>query len=104
MIQDYETGLEDVSNRLSYALEVVNYNKTWEDIFNYPESIESIQKRDVVQIANKYFNNNYLVYQSRMGFPKKVKLDKPPFKAIKAKNSEKVSSYRKKLENLSSIN
>ena len=101
MIQDYETGLEDVSNRLSYALEVVNYNKTWEDIFNYPESIESIQKRDVVQIANKYFNNNYLVYQSRMGFPKKVKLDKPPFKAIKAKNSEKVSSYRKKLENLS---
>ena len=101
MIQDYETGLEDVSNRLSYALEVVNYNKTWEDIFNYPKSIESIQKRDVVQIANKYFNNNYLVYQSRMGFPKKVKLDKPPFKAIKAKNSEKVSSYREKLENLS---
>ena len=87
MIQDYETGLEDVSNRLSYALEVVNYNKTWEDIFNFPEIIESIQKSDVVQIANKYFNNNYLVYQSRMGFPKKVKLDKPPFKAIKAKNS-----------------
>ena len=36
-----------------------------------------------------------------MGFPKKVKLDKPPFKAIKAKNSEKISSYREKLENLS---
>ncbi len=101
MIQDYETGLENVSNRLSYALEVVNHNKTWDDIFNYPNSIESIDKKDVVLIANKYFNDNYLVYQSRMGFPKKVKLDKPPFKAIKAKNSEKFSSYRKKLENLS---
>ena len=37
MIQDYETGLENVSNRLSYALEVVNYDKTWDDISNYPE-------------------------------------------------------------------
>ena len=101
MIQDYEIGLESVGNRLSYALEVVNYDKTWEDIFNYPEVIESIKKDDVVQVANKYFNDNYLVYQSRMGFPKKVKLDKPPFKAIKAKNSEKVSAYRKKMENLS---
>ena len=100
MIQDYETGLENVSNRLSYALEVVNYNKTWEDIFNYPEYIESIKKEEVIEIANKYFNDNYLVYQSRMGFPKKDKLDKPPYKAIKAKNSEQVSTYRQKFENL----
>ena len=100
MIQDYQTGLENVSNRLSYALEVVNYDKTWDDISNYPEVIESIKKEDVVQVANKYFNNNFLVYQSKMGFPKKVKLDKPPFKAITAKNSEKISTYRKNIENL----
>ena len=61
MIQDHETGLENVSNRLSYALEVVNYNKTWEGIFNYPEVIESVTKKDVIQIANKYFNDDYLV-------------------------------------------
>ena len=72
MIQNYETGLEEVSNRLSYALEVVNYNKSWEDIFNYPKMIESINKKDVVEVANKYFNEDYLVYQSRMGFPKKI--------------------------------
>ncbi len=100
MIQDYQTGLENVSNRLSYALEVVNYGKTWDDIFNYPKVIESISKEDVVQVANKYFNNNFLVYQSKMGFPKKVKLDKPPFKAITAKNSEKISTYRKNIESL----
>ena len=35
-----------------------------------------------------------------MGFPKKVKLDKPPFKAITAKNSEKISKYRKNIESL----
>ena len=100
MIQDYETGLENVGNRLSYALEVVDYDKTWDDISNYPEVIESIKKEDVVQVANKYFNNNFLVYQSKMGFPKKVKLDKPPFKAITAKNSEKISTYRKNIESL----
>ena len=100
MIQDYDTGLENVSNRLSYALEVVNYGKTWEDISNYPKIIESIKKEEVVQIAKKYFNDNYLVYQSRMGFPKKVKLDKPPFKAIEAKNSERISSYRERMESI----
>ena len=101
MIQNYETGLEDVSNRLSYALEVVNYNKSWDDIFNYPKIIESINKKDVVEIANKYFNEDYLVYQSRMGFPKKTKLDKPPYEAIKATNSEQVSAYRASLDRIS---
>lgn len=100
MIQNYETGLEDVSNRLSYALEVVNYNKSWDDIFNYPNMIESINKQDVVEVANKYFNEDYLVYQSRMGRPKKIKLDKPPYEAIKAKNSEQVSAYRASLDRI----
>jgi len=93
--------LEDVSNRLSYALEVVNYNKSWDDIFNYPKIIESINKKDVVEVANKYFNEDYLVYQSRMGLPKKIKLDKPPYEAIKAKNSEQVSAYRASLDQIS---
>lgn len=101
MIQNHETGLEDVSNRLSYALEVVNYNKSWDDIFNYPKIIESINKKDVVEVANKYFNEDYLVYQSRMGLPKKIKLDKPPYEAIKAKNSEQVSAYRASLDQIS---
>ena len=100
MIQNYETGLENVSNRLSYALEVVNYNKSWDDIFNYPNMIESINKKDVIEVANKYFNEDYLVYQSRMGRPKKIKLDKPPYEAIKAKNSEQVSAYRASLDRI----
>jgi len=98
MIQDHETGLENVSNRLGYALQVINFDKTWEDIINYPEKIDSIDKDEVVRVANKYFKDNYLVYKSKMGFPKKTKLEKPPFKPIKPKNAEKISSYAESLE------
>ena len=95
-----ESGLENVSNRIGYALQVINFGKSWEDIFNYPNKIDSIDKKEVVRVANKYFNNNYLVYKSRMGRPKKSKLDKPPYKPVKPKNTESTSSYAKRLENV----
>ena len=98
MIQDHESGLENVSNRLGYALQVINFDKTWEDIFTYPDKIDSINKKEVVRVANKYFNDNYLVYKSRMGRPKKSKLEKPPYKPVKPKNTESISSYAKSLQ------
>ena len=100
MIQDHESGLENVQNRLGYALQVINFGKTWEDIFNYPKNIDLIDKNEVVRVANKYFNDNYLVYKSRMGRPKKSKLDKPPYKPVKPKNTESISSYAERLEDV----
>ncbi len=100
MIQDHETGLENVQNRLGYALQVINFGKSWEDIFNYPNKIDLIDKKEVVRVANKYFNDNYLVYKSRMGRPKKSKLDKPPYKPVKPKNTESISSYAERLKSV----
>ena len=37
----------------------------------------SLTKQDIIAIANKYFGDNYLCFNSKMGFPKSEKLSKP---------------------------
>ncbi|MBE77468.1 MAG: hypothetical protein CMG41_07005 [Candidatus Marinimicrobia bacterium] len=100
IIRAHESGLESPSNRLNYALDMVLNDFTWEDIISYPDKIERIDKNEIVRVANKYFKDDYLVYKSKIGFPKKDKVDKPPFKPVKPKNSEEVSAYAKKLSNI----
>ena len=68
-------------------------DRSWEEIANYPNLVQAITKNDVIDVANKYFNENYLVFKSKIGFPKKDKVQKPPYKPVKPKNAEKVSEY-----------
>ena len=101
MIQDHQSAIESTNNRLNYFLELIYNYDTWNDIMNYPERITAIDKKDVVRVANKYFGDDYLVLKSRIGFPKKTKLEKPPYKGIKPKNTESKSNYALKFESLS---
>jgi len=93
IIKEHETGLENSSNRLNYALDMILNDRSWEEIANYPNLVQAITKNDVIDVANKYFNENYLVFKSKIGFPKKDKVQKPPYKPVKPKNAEKVSEY-----------
>ena len=77
IIRSHESGLENASNRLNYAMDIILNDRTWEDIMNYPERITAIDKKEIVRVANKYFGDDYLVLKSRIGFPKKTKLEKP---------------------------
>ena len=84
-----------MERRLYSLLNLFVHNKSWDEIISFPEQISQITKDDIVIVANKYFNDNYLVMHSKMGFPKKHKLDKPPYKSIKPKNSEQQSIFAK---------
>ncbi len=98
IIKEHETGLENVSGRLNYALDMILNDRSWEDIANYPNKIQQVTKEDIIRVANKYFKDNYLVYRSTFGFPKKDKVDKPSFDPVKPENSEMSSSYAKELD------
>ncbi|MBJ12911.1 MAG: hypothetical protein CMG62_07550 [Candidatus Marinimicrobia bacterium] len=100
MIQAHESTLESQETRLQYALQMIYDNKSWQDILDYPSKINSITKQDIIRVANKYFQNNYLVFQSKIGFPKKTKLDKPPYKPIKPINADSKSSYASKIDEM----
>ena len=76
IIKDHETGLENSSNRLNYGLDMILNDRKWEEIIDYPNLVQKMNKDEIVEVANKYFNENYLVYRSKIGFPKKDKVDK----------------------------
>jgi zinc protease len=96
--KQYERWLEDMRWRTYAIADAFMYGVKWEDYLNAPKKIDKYTKDDVVKLANKYFGEDYLMFYSKMGFPKKDKIDKPPFKPVLPKNSEKKSEYAKNIE------
>jgi len=93
MNMSHETSMESVRGRLWLIMSIILDNKPWMDIKSYPEIINNISKEQIVSVANKYLNDNYLIVRSDKGDHDKVKLDKPPFKPVEPKNSEENSEF-----------
>ncbi|GIT40652.1 MAG: hypothetical protein Ct9H300mP9_5020 [Candidatus Neomarinimicrobiota bacterium] len=101
MIQAHESSLESMQKRLWLILSTVMENRSWEDTRSYPDRIGSVKKDQVLKVAQKYFTDDYLVVRSKIGFPKKTKLEKPPFDpGDSPKNTEARSVYAQDLEKI----
>lgn len=100
MKMDEERNLEDMRWRTYAIADAFVYGIEWEEILSRSRRIDQLTKEDVVRTANKYFGENYLVFHSKMGFPKKEKIEKPPFKPVESKNSEAKSAYAKRVEDI----
>ncbi len=87
---------ESNEDRALEMVEAFMQEKNWKDYYENYEAVETISKDDIVQVANKYFGNNYLSFHSKMGSPKKEKLDKPDYRP-QLSNNNISSSYSKKL-------
>ncbi|MDP6853223.1 MAG: pitrilysin family protein, partial [Candidatus Marinimicrobia bacterium] len=98
MIRQNEENMESMEGRLFTLIDAHVKGRSWDDIISLPEKINTITKEEVVAIANTYFGDDYLVMHSKMGFPKKHKLDKPQFEPIIPKNTEKKSAFAAKLD------
>ncbi len=79
---NFQKRLEDLPSRASAIGQAFNQNKSWEDYLDYADAVAAVSKADVVRVANAYFSKDYLAYISRMGFPKKPKLNKPPYRPV----------------------
>ena len=96
----HETSMESVGGRLWLIMSIILDNKPWEDIKSYPQRVNSVTKEQIVKVANKYFNENYLIVRSDKGDHEKVKLEKPPFKPVAPKNTEAKSEYANGLDEI----
>ena len=98
MLKEREQEVENFTSLSYLFLELEQRGMTYEDYLAETERIKNITKEEIVAIANKYFNNNYLDVRSKMGFPDKDKVDKPNWKAIEAKNTDAKSEFAKMIE------
>lgn len=98
LLISFYKSLEDVEDRTVLMANLFTQKMDLAEYSQRMESIRNIQKADVIAAANTYFGNNYFLLQSKMGFPKKDKLNKPPFKPVIPKQeqqSEYVKNFKK---------
>jgi predicted Zn-dependent peptidase len=98
--KQYEKNLEDMRWRTYAIMDAFLINKSWKNYLKASKEVESITKEDIVAVANKYFGDDYLAYYSKMGFPKKKKLEKPKFKPVAPKNGGEQSEFAKKIDKM----
>ncbi len=63
----------------------------------YQAKLNKITKAEIIRVANLYFGENYLSFQSKMGFPKKHILDKPKNTPLSFVNKDVQSEMAKKI-------
>ena len=100
MIREHEENMENMEGRLFTLIDLYGKNKSWQEILEWPNTLEKITKEEVMEVATRYFGEDYLTLHSKMGKPKKYKLDKPPFEPVAPKNSEQKSSYALEFNNI----
>lgn len=99
-MREYTSGLENINSRAEVMMTLFSQGKTWNDYLREVEQIRALTKEDVVNVAQKYFNNNYLFIQKKTGKYPKDKLKKPDFKPIVPKYVDAKSDYVKEIEQI----
>ncbi len=54
----------------------------WQGHVRYQQRLRSLTRQDVTRVAGELFGERRLVMRSRMGFPRKTRLDKPKYPAV----------------------
>jgi len=90
---------EDNFERTYYMVSAYMEGKSWDEYKKKWDILNSVTRDDIVAIANKYYGDNYIRLHSKMGFPKKDKINKPEFEPVVPKN-EGPSDFAKKLEKI----
>lgn len=88
---------ETYSSRASTLMDAFTNELDWKNEVAYVDNISKIKKADVVNFANKYLGNNYVVVYKRKGEDKNlVKVEKPPITPVET-NRNAQSDFVKKI-------
>ena len=101
LLNDIETGWESNFYRCMQMMQSFSEGTDWSEFVKKEAFIKSLMKKDIQAIASKYYNENYLILESKMGSSKNEKLKKPPFEPVVNKNEVR-SEYFKYLESVPS--
>lgn len=75
-------------------------NEKWSDLMRELELLRSISKEEVIEVAQRYLDDNYLEVKKRTGRSAVEKLPKPPYQPVKAPNQGAKSDFAQYLETL----
>ena len=76
---------------------IMNRATKWDKTLNTPDAMAKVTKKEIVDFANQFFKNNYVVILKHKGEDKSiVKVEKPAITAVKT-NTNEISGFTKNL-------
>lgn len=99
-IRNFHTNLENMNKRANMMVSVFTQLDTWNDYLALEEQINRITKEDIVRVARKYINDNYIRMVKKFGIYSKDRLTQPGYKPVKPKNTDVESEYAKALDSI----
>ncbi len=98
--REYAENLERAGSKAMMAAQAFVSGTEWEEVLSFPERVDAITREDIMAVGEKYLGDNYFMLESKMGFPKKQKLDKPGYEAPEP-GPETQSAYAQKFNSMS---
>lgn len=96
----YASALESIDARAMAMMNLFSQGKSWNDYLDEVSRIDALTREDVIDIARKYFTNNYLFVTKRTGKYPKDNLSKPDIAPVVPKHAEASSAYARQLEQI----
>lgn len=99
--RERESLLESIDSRAERMMHVFSEGKSWPEYLDEVERIDALTREDIMAVAQKYFSDkNYLYAVKKTGtYPADKNLD-PMLEPIVPKNQNRLSAYRRHLEEL----
>lgn len=98
--RQYTSNLENLDSRARIMMSLYSQGKSWGEYLQEVSKIEALTREDVMNVARKYFSDNYLCVTKTTGKYPKDNLKKPDFTPVVPRNTEVVSEYARQLEKL----
>lgn len=99
MKKNFALDNEDLKSRALNIVDTYISGGSWDEFQDFPNQLDKISKEKIMEIAAKYYGSNYLMFHSKMGFPKKDRVEKPGFDPV-IPEKDKQSNYAKYFDKL----
>ena len=96
---EHQKSLESPEDK---ALSIATYfaeGRDVQELMTYADRIRKVTKEQVLDVARKYYGDNYLAFYSKEGSPEKDTIDKPGFDPVIANTSAK-SPFTQRFERM----
>ena len=98
--REESTALEDLEVRAMMMVDLFAQGRNWSDYLQQVENIRNLTKDDVVRVANRYFNNEYIRFVKKYGEYDKDLIEKPGFAPVRPKDLDAESDYARELRQM----
>jgi predicted Zn-dependent peptidase len=99
---EHQMSLESPADKALSIAEYFAEGRDVQDLMKYADRIRNITKKQVLEVAQKYYGEKYLAFYSKTGSPEKDTIDKPGYEPLIANTSAR-SPFRDRFERMKAL-